>query len=262
MEVATMGEHSGVSALILTLNEELEIRECIETLQWADEVLVVDCGSTDSTCEIAKAMGARVMFRPWPDDYAEQRNFAASVASNNWVICIDADERVTPGLGQEILSVLERPAFSSYSCPMRNYVYSRWMRHSGLARQWHTRVYDRRKCAWQRGVHEVLECPGGTGHLREYIEHYAYRSPEEILEKVNKYTTMEARALFVRGKGFSLFRLLYESLGIFVYKYCVQLGVLDGVPGLVWAASLSYYRCMKWVKLGYYWFDSNGGNAR
>lgn len=257
-----MEEHSSVSALILTLNEESEIRECIETLRWADEVMVVDCGSTDSTCEIAKAMGARVVFRPWPGDYAEQRNFAASAASNDWVICIDADERVTPGLGQEVLSVLERSAFSSYSCPMRNYVYSRWMRHSGLARQWHTRVYDRRKCAWQRGVHEVLECHGATGHLHEYVEHYAYRSPEEILEKVNKYTTMEAQALFAHGKRFSLFRLLYESLGIFVYKYWVQLGVLDGAPGLAWASSLSYYRCMKWIKLGYYWFDSNGGNAR
>lgn len=257
-----MGVHPRVSALILTLNEESDIRECIETLRWADEVLVVDCGSTDSTCEVARAMGAKVVFRPWPGNYADQRNFAASAASNNWVMYVDADERVTPGLGQEILLVLDRPTFSSYSSPNRNYMYSRWMRHSGLARQWHTRVYDRRQCTWQGNVHEGLTCHGSTGRLHEYVEHYAYRSPEEILEKVNKYTTMEAQALFAHGRRFSLFRLLYESLGIFVYKYWVQLGVLDGAPGLAWASSLSYYRCMKWVKLGYYWFDSNGGNAR
>lgn len=237
-----------ISAVVITRDSQAHIEACIRSLRWADEVLVVDALSTDATVEIASRFGAKIVQREW-QGFAAQRNFGAAQAAHDWVQFVDADERITPELAAEIRTVLQAPRHSGYHVPMRNFMFGRWMRHGGLGRQYHLRLYDRTRGRWVRDVHEVVQLDGPAGYLNAVMEHYAYRTIGELLEKVDRYTDAEARALHDRAAHLTPGVLLRDCLGVFLYKYVWQRGCLDGYPGLLWAASLAYYHLLKWLKL-------------
>ena len=238
----------GVSAIVLTGDEEAQIGDCLRHLSWANEVLVVDSGSTDATRDIAAGSGARIVQQAW-QGFAAQRNFGAAQAAHDWVLFVDADERITSELAAEIPAVLRSPKYAGYHIPMRNSMFGRWMRYGGLGRQYHLRLYNRTRGRWVRDVHEVVELDGPAGSLHAAMEHYAYRTIRELLEKVDRYTDAEARALRDRGARPTPGIILRDCLGLFLYKYFWQRGCLDGYPGLLWAGSLSYYNLLKWMKL-------------
>ena len=238
----------GVSAVVLTKDEEAHIADCLRDLRWADEVIVIDAGSTDATRDIAARHGARVVPREW-QGFSAQRNFGAAQATHDWVLFVDADERITPKLADEIRTVLQAPRHAGYHIPRRNFMFGRWMRHGGLGRQYHLRLYDRTRGRWVRDVHEVVQLDGPAGYLDAVMEHYAYRTIRELLEKVDRYTDAEARALRDRPARPTPAVLLRDCLGLFLYKYFWQRGCLDGYPGLLWAGSLAYYHLLKWLKL-------------
>ncbi len=171
-----------VSVTIITLNEAAHIEACLASVAWADEVLVVDSGSTDGTPDLARARGARVIVRDWPG-YAEQKNFAAGAATHDWILCVDADERVTPALASEIRTTLARdPREAGFRIPRVTWYLGRWIRTTDWYPDYQLRLYHRARATWPpRVVHESVAASGEVGRLRADLQHFAYRDLEPPL---------------------------------------------------------------------------------
>jgi hypothetical protein len=165
------------------------------------------------------------------------------------VLFVDADERVTAELAAEIRDVLKAPRCEGYEIPMRNFMFGRWMRFGGLGRQYHLRLYNRTKGRWVGDVHEVVEIAGPVGRLGAFMQHHAYVTFSELLQKIDAYTDLESAALHARRVFPTPWALIRDCPGRFLYKYVLQRGFLDGYPGLLWAGSLAYYHLLKWVKV-------------
>ena len=180
-----------VSATVITLNEAANIAACLASLRWADEVLVVDSGSTDGTVDLARAAGARVITREWPG-YAAQKDFAASEAAHDWILSVDADERVTTELADEIRRTLAAPGDRvGFRIPRITFHLGRWIRHTDWYPDSQLRLYDRRHASWaQRRVHESVTARGPVGELSKDLQHYAYRDISHHLQKIDSYTTL------------------------------------------------------------------------
>jgi hypothetical protein len=185
---------SKLSVTIITKNETADIADALESVAWADERIVVDSCSTDDTAAIAARLGARVVSREWPG-YVAQKNYAASLATNDWILSLDADERVTPGLAREIQDTLSRePAHRGYRIPRVTFHLGRWIRTTDWYPDHQLRLYDRRAAEWTgRYVHEGVAVTGTVGRLRHELQHYAYRDAAEHMETIDHYTTLAAR---------------------------------------------------------------------
>lgn len=237
-----------LAAVVITKDAEPRLQSCLESVRWADEIVVVDAFSRDRTVEIARRYADHVFQHDW-QGFARQRNLGAERASHAWILSIDGDEEVTPLLRDEIRETLISPAHAGYRIPRRNFMFGRWMRFGGLGRQYHLRLYDRRKGRWIGEVHETVAVDGTTGRLGVSMLHHAYESVGAMIHKVDVYTDLEARTLFEQGRRERPWEILRETAGTFLYKYLWQLGFLDGYPGLLWAASLGYYHLLKWAKV-------------
>ena len=238
-----------ISATIVTLNEERNIARAIESLTCADEVLVVDSGSTDHTREIAERLGARVVEEPWRG-YAGQKNYAASCAAYDWILSIDADESVTPDLSAEILALKnDGPRFESYSFPRRAFYLGRWIGHSGWYPDRKLRLYDRRNAEFAGDfVHESVRVNGSTGELRGDLLHFTCNSLSEHLRTLDGYTTLAAREVAARGKPVPLRKLALDPAWTLVRTYILQRGFLDGPQGLSIAWMAALYTFLKYAK--------------
>ncbi len=238
-----------ITATVVTLNEERNIARAIESLRCADEVVVVDSGSTDRTREIAARLGARVIEEPWRG-YARQKNFAAGVAENEWILSIDADESITEELGAEILALKKTGArFDGYSFPRLAQYLGRWIWHSGWYPDRKIRLYDRRKAEWVgEFVHESVRVNGTVGELQGNLLHYTCASLSEHLQTLDRYTSLAARELEVQGKAVTMRRLTVDPAWTFFRTYVLQRGFLDGRQGLAIAWMAALYTFLKYAK--------------
>ena len=235
-----------LTVVILTLNEELNISECIASARSADEIVVVDSGSTDRTRELAAAAGARVVERPMTD-FAEQRNYANGLVTSDWMLHLDADERATPALMQEIREASASGQADGYWVPTLTYIFGKAVRHGGWYPQWHMRLQRRGFATWGKNVHEGAVVNGPVGRLREPIVHYSHTDISAFIRKLDRYTTLETKSTTGSALGLSL-RAVLEPGPYFIYKYVVQRGFLDGWRGLTMALLMAFYRCVGYLK--------------
>lgn len=240
---------ASLSVTIITRNEAAHIEACLASVDWADERLVVDCGSTDDTVALARRAGARVVAHDWPG-YAAQKNFAASQATHDWILSVDADERVTPELAREIRATLEAPASAGYRIPRITWHLGRWFRSTDWYPDLQLRLYDRRHGTWQvRRVHESVTLDGQPGHLTHHLQHYAYRDIAHHMETMNRYTTLAAQDMFESGRRADVLDVVVHPLAAFLRNYVLKGGVADGLPGFIVSSMNAYYVLLKFAKL-------------
>jgi glycosyltransferase involved in cell wall biosynthesis len=239
-----------LSVTIITLNEAEHIGAAIGSVAWADEVIVVDSRSTDGTPDIARAKGARVVVRDWPG-YVEQKNFAASIASNDWILSLDADERISPQLADEIRRLLDQgPDRAAYRAPRVTFHLGRWIRTTDFYPDYQARLYDRTRARWQgRYVHESVTADGPVGYLRADIEHYSFRDLRDQVDRLNHYTTLSARQMHENGRRSGPWHVLVQPPAAFLRNYVLRRGFLDGTPGLLISLVNSYGVFLKFAKL-------------
>jgi glycosyltransferase involved in cell wall biosynthesis len=239
-----------VTVTVIARNEAANIAAALESVRWADEIVVVDSDSTDATVEIARRFTDRVIVRAWPG-YVAQKNFAASQASHDWVLSLDADERVSPELAAEIQRVLKsEPVHAGYRIPRVAFHCGRWIRSTDWYPDYQLRLYDRRRAEWAgRHVHESVRATGTVGHLRGELQHYAYRDIAHHLQTMDRYTTLAAQQMFEEGRRASWVDILIAPRLTFFRNYVLRGGFRDGMAGLVISAMNSYYVGLKFSKL-------------
>ncbi|MCX6634965.1 MAG: glycosyltransferase family 2 protein [Acidobacteria bacterium] len=238
-----------ISATLITYNEERHIARAIESLRCADEIVVVDSGSTDRTIEIAGKLGARIVEHPFKG-YAEQKNYAAEQAENDWILAIDADESLSEGLEGEILQVKKSgPDYDAYTVPRLAQYLGRWILHSGWHPDRKVRLYDRRRARWAGDfVHETVQVDGRVGHLRSNLLHFTCDSLSEHLRTMDRYTTLAAEQLVSQGGKIGWSKLLLDPPWTFFKTYVVDRGFLDGAEGLAIAYMAAIYNFLKYAK--------------
>lgn len=238
-----------LSATIITYNEERNISRAIESLRCADEIVVVDSGSSDRTVELAEKLGARVVDSTWPG-YAKQKNFAAEQASNDWILSLDADESLSEALEAEIWRLKKRgPEFDAYTVPRMAQYLGKWIRHSGWYPDRKVRLYNRKKSTWVGPyVHESVKVDGRVGHLESNLLHFTCSSLTEHMKSMDRYTTLAAEQLLANGDRVTWGRLICEPPWTFIRTYVVKLGFLDGVEGLAIANMAALYNFLKYAK--------------
>jgi glycosyltransferase involved in cell wall biosynthesis len=240
-----------ISATVITLNEERNIEAALRSLEWADEIVVVDCESTDSTIEIARRFTDRIHVRKWPG-YSAQKSFAAEQASHDWVFNLDADERVSDRLSEEIqqLKAGRNPNHAAFEMPRRAFYLGRWIKHCGWYPDYKIRLYDRKVGGWRGDfVHESVQTSGKVGRLTGEILHYTIRSASEHQLRMDRYTTLAAEEMFARGKRASAMQILVSPIATFVKSYFFRLGFLDGIPGLAISYFAGHYAFLRTLKL-------------
>lgn len=243
---------SSLSVIIITKNEAANIRACLESVAWAEEIIVVDSGSSDATAEICKEFGAQVHVHDWPG-FGVQKNRALGYATKDWVLSLDADERVTPELRAEIESVLQNPRADGYEIPRLSSFCGRFMRHSGWHPDYVLRLFRRGKGSFSDVlVHESVQLQGSVARFQQPLLHYSYRDFGDVLSKLNSYSSAASIMLERRGKKGSLTQAVLHGLWAFIRTYFLRAGFLDGREGFMLAvmnAENSYYRYIKlWLK--------------
>ncbi|PYS31020.1 MAG: glycosyltransferase family 2 protein [Acidobacteria bacterium] len=222
-----------ITATIITFNEEDRIGEAIASLSCCDEIVVVDSGSTDRTREIAEARGARVIQRAW-QGYSKQKNFAAEQARHDWILSIDADERLSIELADDIVNAFPgASAWAAYSMPRRAFYMGRWINHSEWYPDRKVRLYDRRRCRWEGDhVHESMKVDGPVGRLHGDLFHFPYRDWNDHVTRIEKYTKLAAEAARSSGRRGNVLKLLFAPLLTFIRIFFLHAGFLDGWRGL------------------------------
>ena len=242
-----------ISAVIITLNEERNIADAIGSVDWADEIVVVDSGSEDRTREIAESLGARVIVNPWPG-FSDQKQFATDAASNDWILSLDADERVSAELREELNALANRNSHSAgYKIPRLSYYMGRAIRHGGWYPDLQLRFFDRRRGRWNGAViHESVKLDDGAeaGRLRGELVHYTVRDTAEHQRMIaERYAPLGARKMYLEGKRTSPGRAVFSAWFAFVRTYFLRLGFLDGFPGFCIAYFSAHHAFMKHLHL-------------
>ncbi|MBC8022025.1 MAG: glycosyltransferase family 2 protein [Burkholderiales bacterium] len=246
---------AGLTVVLITRDEEKAIAAALDSVSWADEVVVLDSGSTDRTVEIARARGAKVtVSADWPG-FGPQKNRALGEATRDWVLSLDADERVTPELRDEIQAIVAgKGNHDAYELPRLSSYCGRFMRHGGWWPDRVTRLFRRGKARFSDDlVHERVVVQGTTGRLEGRLLHEAFDDLEEVLDKVNQYSSAGARMGHAAGRRGSLTRAVLHGVWTFVRTYFLQAGFLDGRRGFMLAVSNAegtYYRYLKLMLLG------------
>jgi glycosyltransferase involved in cell wall biosynthesis len=238
-----------ITATIITLNEEHNIARAIESLRCCDEILLVDSGSSDRTVEVARKLGARVIEAAWPG-YAQQKNFAAEQAANDWILSIDADEAISEELEAELWNLKKNGAScDAYTMPRLAQYLGRWIRHSGWYPDRKVRLYNRAKARWTgEYVHESVKVEGKVGHLDGNLLHYTCASLSEHLKTMDRYTTLAAEEIVARKQQVPAYRLAVDPAWTFLKSYLLQRGFQDGVEGLAIAYMAALYTFLKYAK--------------
>ncbi|MBI3545207.1 MAG: glycosyltransferase family 2 protein [Gammaproteobacteria bacterium] len=238
-----------LSAIIITRDVANQLADCLQSVRFADEILVVDSGSTDTTAQVAQSHGARVLHQDWLG-YGKQKQFAVKRAAHDWVLCLDADERVSPELAHRIQDALRAPAFFAYDMPRCNRFMGRWLRHGEGYPDPNLRLFHRAHAQWSDDtIHEHVLTIEPVGRLDGDLLHASETSLAEYLDKQNRYTTLQAEKFFATGKRVTVARLIFSPLARFIKFYFLRRGLLDGVPGLVHICIGCFNSFMKYAKL-------------
>jgi glycosyltransferase involved in cell wall biosynthesis len=239
-----------LSVVVITLNEEERIRECLASVAWADEIVVVDAGSDDKTVALAREVTDHVVVRAW-EGFAAQKNFAIERATGDWVLSLDADEQVEPGLRDEIRRVLAAPGgYAGFRLARRNIVWGRWIRHGGLYPDWQLRLFRRDAGRFaDRAVHESVTVTGRVGRLAAPLLHHSYRDVSDFLRRADRYSTLAAEEWIRSGRVFRARHLVSAPLGRFLSMYVVHRGFLDGARGFLLAVLYAYYVFVRSAKI-------------
>ena len=238
-----------ISAAIITFNEERNIARVIESLRCCDEILVLDSGSNDRTVEIATKLGARVEEASW-HGYAAQKNIAAGLAANDWILSLDADESLSEALEAEIWHIKKSGAqYQGYTMPRLAQYLGRWILHSGWHPDRKVRLFDRRKARWVgEFVHESVKVDGPVGHLESNLLHFTCSSLSEHLRTMDSYTTLAAQEMVTHGQSLGFGRLLFDPPWTIFRTYVLKRGFLDGIEGLTIAYMAGLYNFVKYAK--------------
>jgi glycosyltransferase involved in cell wall biosynthesis len=245
---------AGLSVILITRDEEKSIAAALDSVSWADELIVVDSGSTDRTVEIARAHGAKVTVTPdWPG-FGAQKNRALDLATREWVLSLDADERVTDELRAEIRAMMSgRATLDAYEMPRLSRYCGHLMRHGGWWPDRVTRLFKRGTARFSDDlVHERLVVQGALGRLQSHLLHEAFDDLEEVLDKVNRYSSAGARMAHAKGRSGSVTSAVLHGAWTFIRTYFLQAGFLDGRRGFMLAVSNAegtYYRYLKLMLL-------------
>lgn len=240
-----------LSAVVITRNEEAMLAECLQSVAFADEIVVVDSFSNDRTVEIARAHGARVLeTTDWPG-FGPQKNRAIELSTCDWILSIDADERVTPELASEIRAAVQSAdAAAGYQLSRLSRYCGRYIRHSGWFPDHVTRLFKRGRGRFSDDlVHERVIVDGSVGRLNGLLLHESFGSLEQVLDKVNRYSSLSARQMDAAGKRGSLAGAVLHGLGAFVRTYLFKAGFLDGREGFMLAVSNAEGAYYKYLKL-------------
>lgn len=246
-----MSESLPLSLIVITRDAAHEIAGCLASAPFAAEAIVVDSGSRDDTVGIAQRLGARVIAHAW-EGYGPQKNFAVGEAAHDWVLCVDADERISPELAATILALFASgpPAVAAFAVPRRNRFLGRWLAHGEGYPDWNVRLFDRRRAHWSADpVHEKVVAQGPVERLRGDLLHYSAESLDAYVAKQNRYTTLQAQALHAAGERASGLRLAFSPLTRFFRFYVVKLGFLDGTAGFAHIAIGAFASFLKYAKL-------------
>lgn len=238
-----------LSVTVITKNEAADLAAALESVRWADEIVVVDSESTDATVEIARRFTDRVVVQPW-QGYVAQKNLAASLASHDWILSLDADERMTPALATAIRAAVDHPEHAAYRVRRVTWHLGRWIRSTDWYPDYQLRVYDKRSAGWTgRLVHEAVSVRGTLGTLPGELQHFAYRNISDHLETIDRYTTLAAQQMHESGRRAGLLQLAGHPPLAFLRNYLARGGVRDGLPGFIISSMNAYYVFLKFAKL-------------
>jgi glycosyltransferase involved in cell wall biosynthesis len=245
-------EKRPISLVIITLNEDENITRCIESVPWADEVIVLDSESKDKTREVASSLGAKVVTQKFLG-FRDQKQKVTDLAKNDWVISLDADEALSLALSEEILHAFDTtPIQDGYRMPRLSFHLGRWIKHGGWYPDRQLRFFNRKKAKWVGGhVHERVECDNknSVGTFKNNILHYVFKDLKHQVDANNRYSSLGAQDLFDRKKKFNILKLIFKPISKFLETYLWKLGFLDGLPGFVISVGASYSVFLKFAKL-------------
>ena len=241
-----------LTVAIIALNAAAQIGPCLASVAFADEILVVDSGSSDATAEIARGHGARVETKEWLG-FGRQKQYAVSIARNDWVLCLDVDERVSEALVQSIRAAFASQRYRAWRMARRNRFLGRWLGHGEGFPDWTVRLFHRAHASWSNDeVHEAVLTTAEVGRLDGDLLHDSAEDVATYMTKQNRYTTLHAEALYNQGVRASYWRLLASPLARFVKFYFLRLGFLDGGPGfahIVIGCNNSFHKYLKLIEL-------------
>jgi glycosyltransferase involved in cell wall biosynthesis len=238
-----------LSVTVIAWNEEERLRACLESVSWADEIVVVDAESSDKTVQLAREFTDRVWVRPWPG-FAVQKNFALDQATGDWILSLDADERVSPELARRLKAIVaaDGPA-DGYLVPRRNMFWGAWVRYGGLYPDYQLRLFRRGAGRFvEDAVHESVRVTGRVDTLSQALLHHSYRDLEDFVRRSNRYSTLAAQDWLRRGRRVSVPALILKPLGRFLSMYILKRGFLDGWRGLVLAVLYAEYVFLRMAK--------------
>jgi glycosyltransferase involved in cell wall biosynthesis len=239
-----------LSVYVLTFNNERTIERCLESVRWADELVVVDSYSTDGTLKICRRFTDRVYQRKWTN-HKDQYQYAADLTTNRWVMFVDADEEIPSQLAREIEEELEANNGQWDGCIVhrRTYYLGRWIKYGGWYPDYEIRLYDRNRGRWEGDLHAKVKVDGRIKTLNNHYYHYTYKDISDQIQTIDRYSQIAAGDMFRKGKRVSLIHMLMNPLFRFLKEYIFKRGFLDGIPGLIIIVSTMYYVFIKHAKL-------------
>lgn len=239
-----------ISVVVIMKNEEHNVEQCLSSVSWADEIIIVDDHSADRTVELAKKFTDKIFSRKM-DIEGAHRNYAYSLAKNNWVLSIDADERVSPELAEELRLLFKQPIKDIvFAIPVKTYLGKRWIKYGGWYPASKVRLLDKRTVRYEeKGVHPRIIYHGSCGHLKGDILHYSYRNFHDFFETLNNQTTAEAKKWFEEKRKVGCFKAFRKCTSRFLRYYIVEQGFRDGLIGFMAAWGGGFYQIMTYVKL-------------
>ncbi|MFC4268974.1 glycosyltransferase family 2 protein [Polaribacter marinivivus] len=238
-----------ISAIIPTLNEEIHIEAAIKSVDFADEIIVIDSFSTDKTLELAEKHNVKIIKRKF-DDFSSQKNFAISKAKHPWIYVLDADERVTPEVQKEILEAVKSPKGCVGFYVRRRYFFvGKPVNYCGFQRDKVVRLFLKEHCAYVGLVHEKIVTKGELGFLRHKINHYGFRNYNHYIDKIHYYSSLKAKELYSKGRKVNYFHLFIKPFYRFILHYIIRLGFLDGTGGFILSKAFAYSVYVRYVKL-------------
>lgn len=250
-QISALNARPTVSAIVVCFNEERNIGACLESLSWCDEIVVVDSFSTDRTVEICHQYTERVIQRKWAG-YRDQKAFAHSQATKDWVLLVDSDERVTPKLSEEVKEALSSHGgeFAGFSVPRLVFYLGRWWWRGGWYPDYDVRLFRRDRATWGGSdPHEKILIDGKVCRLRNPLHHFSYRDIEDHIQRINRFTSISSRELLNEGKGWRLVDTLVRPAFRFFRSYIWKRGFLEGFAGFYVAVTAAVYVFLKYAKL-------------